>query len=113
MHVAATCVRIPIAVGHSESVYMEIDQEGVSAEDIKELLKDAPGVVLQDDPANQVYPMPADSVGKNDVFVGRIRKDLDNSKGFHLWVVSDNLLKGAAWNSVQIAESLVKLGLVK
>ena len=113
MHVAATCVRIPIAVGHSESVYIEIDQEGVSAEDIKELLKDAPGVVLQDDPANQVYPMPADSVGKNDVFVGRIRKDLDNSKGFHLWVVSDNLLKGAAWNSVQIAESLVKLGLVK
>ena len=113
MHVAATCVRIPIAVGHSESLYMEIDQEGVSAEDIKELLKDAPGVVLQDDPANQVYPMPADSVGKNDVFVGRIRKDLDNSKGFHLWVVSDNLLKGAAWNTVQIAESLVKLGLVK
>ncbi len=113
MHVAATCVRIPIAVGHSESLYMEIDQEGVSAEEIKELLKDAPGVVLQDDPANQVYPMPADSVGKNDVFVGRIRKDLDNSKGFHLWVVSDNLLKGAAWNSVQIAESLVKLGLVK
>ena len=78
MHVAATCVRIPIAVGHSESVYIEIDQEGVSAEDIKELLKDAPGVVLQDDPANQVYPMPADCVGKNDVFVGRIRKDLDN-----------------------------------
>ena len=113
MQVAATCVRIPIAVGHSESLYMEIDQEGVSAEDIKELLKDAPGVVLQDDPANQIYPMPADSVGKNDVFVGRIRKDLDNSKGFHLWVVSDNLLKGAAWNSVQIAESLVKLGLVK
>ena len=78
MHVAATCVRIPIAVGHSESLYIEIDQEGVSAEDIKELLKDAPGVVLQDDPANQVYPMPADSVGKNDVFVGRIRKDLDD-----------------------------------
>ena len=78
MHVAATCVRIPIAVGHSESLYIEVDQEGVSAEDIKELLKDAPGVVLQDDPANQVYPMPADSVGKNDVFVGRIRKDLDN-----------------------------------
>ena len=60
MHVAATCVRIPIAVGHSESVYIEIDKEGVSAEEIKELLKDAPGVVLQDDPANQVYPMPAD-----------------------------------------------------
>jgi aspartate-semialdehyde dehydrogenase len=113
MHVAATCVRIPISVGHSESLFIEIDKEGVSAEEVKELLKDAPGVILQDDPANQVYPMPADSVGKNDVFVGRIRKDLDNDKGFHLWVVSDNLLKGAAWNSVQIAESLIKLGLVK
>ncbi|HVI21481.1 MAG TPA: Asd/ArgC dimerization domain-containing protein, partial [Bacillus sp. (in: firmicutes)] len=79
----------------------------------KNILKDAPGVVLQDDPNNQVYPMPADCVGSNDVFVGRIRKDLDVEKGFHLWVVSDNLLKGAAWNSVQIAESLVKLGLVK
>ena len=113
LSVAATCVRIPIAVGHSESVYIKVDKAGVSAEDLKNILKDAPGVVLQDDPNNQVYPMPADCVGSNDVFVGRIRKDLDVEKGFHLWVVSDNLLKGAAWNSVQIAESLVKLGLVK
>lgn len=113
LQVAATCVRLPIETGHSESVYFEIEAEDVTAENIKELLKDAPGVVLQDDPANQVYPMPADCVGKNDVFVGRIRKDLDNSKGFHMWVVSDNLLKGAAWNTVQIAESLVKLGVVK
>ncbi|MDR6997888.1 aspartate-semialdehyde dehydrogenase [Neobacillus niacini] len=111
--VSATCVRLPVAVGHSESVYFEIDQEGVSAEEIKALLKDAPGVVLQDDPENQVYPMPANCVGSNDVFVGRIRKDLDEDQGFHMWVVSDNLLKGAAWNSVQIAQSLVKLGLVK
>ncbi|WP_026574899.1 aspartate-semialdehyde dehydrogenase [Bacillus sp. UNC438CL73TsuS30] len=111
--VSATCVRLPVAVGHSESVYFEIDQEGVSAEEIKALLKDAPGVVLQDDPENQVYPMPANCVGSNDVFVGRVRKDLDEGKGFHMWVVSDNLLKGAAWNSVQIAQSLVKLGLVK
>ena len=113
LSVAATCVRIPIAVGHSESVYIKVDQAGVSAEDLKNLLSDAPGVVLQDDPNNQVYPMPANCVGSNDVFVGRIRKDLDVEKGFHLWVVSDNLLKGAAWNSVQIAESLIKLGLVK
>lgn len=113
MKVAATCVRIPVAVGHSESVYIEIDSDGITAQELKELLHDAPGVVLQDDPANQIYPMPADSVGKTDVFVGRIRKDLDEDKGFHLWVVSDNLLKGAAWNSVQIAESLIKLGLVK
>lgn len=112
LQVAATCVRLPIAVGHSESVYVEIESNGVSAEDIKGLLMDAPGVVLQDDPANQVYPMPADCVGKNEVFVGRVRKDLDEESGFHMWVVSDNLLKGAAWNSVQIAESLVRLGLV-
>ncbi len=112
LQVAATCVRLPIAVGHSESVYFEIESEGVSAEQVKGLLMDAPGVVLQDDPANQVYPMPADCVGKNEVFVGRVRKDLDEDSGFHMWVVSDNLLKGAAWNSVQIAESLVRLGLV-
>ena len=112
LHVAATCVRLPIAVGHSESVYIEIDQEGVSAEKIKELLQNAPGVVLQDDPENQIYPMPADCVGKNEVFVGRVRKDLDEDCGFHMWVVSDNLLKGAAWNSVQIAESLIRLELV-
>ncbi|MHC0037149.1 aspartate-semialdehyde dehydrogenase [Pseudoneobacillus sp. C159] len=113
LQVAATCVRLPVETGHSESVYFEIESEGVSANEIKELLKDAPGIVLQDDPENQLYPMPAYSVGKNDVFVGRIRKDIDVDFGFHMWVVSDNLLKGAAWNSVQIAESLIKLGLVK
>ncbi|WP_019242251.1 MULTISPECIES: aspartate-semialdehyde dehydrogenase [Bacillus] len=110
--VAATCVRIPVQTGHSESLYIEVDKSGVSVSDIKALLADAPGVVLQDQPEEQLYPMPAACVGKNDVFVGRIRKDLDEDKGFHMWVVSDNLLKGAAWNSVQIAESLIKLELV-
>lgn len=113
LSVAATCVRLPVATGHAESVYIEIDNSDVTVSDLKALLQDAPGVTLQDDPANQVYPMPADCVGKNDVFVGRIRQDLDEARGFHLWVVSDNLLKGAAWNSVQIAESLIKLNLVK
>jgi aspartate-semialdehyde dehydrogenase len=113
LQVSATCVRLPVAVGHSESVYFEVETDGVSAKEIKALLMDAPGVVLQDDPENQVYPMPAYCVGKNDVFVGRIRKDIDEDRGFHMWVVSDNLLKGAAWNSVQIAERLVELGLVK
>jgi aspartate-semialdehyde dehydrogenase len=113
LQVAATCVRLPVGTGHSESVYFELGQNGVSASEVKALLSEAPGVVLQDDPEQQLYPMPAFCVGKNDVFVGRVRKDLDNEKGFHMWVVSDNLLKGAAWNSVQIAESLVKLGLVK
>ncbi|MFP7483309.1 aspartate-semialdehyde dehydrogenase [Priestia filamentosa] len=113
LSVAATCVRLPVATGHAESVYIEIDNSDVTVSDLKALLQNAPGVTLQDDPANQVYPMPADCVGKNDVFVGRIRQDLDEARGFHLWVVSDNLLKGAAWNSVQIAESLIKLNLVK
>ncbi|CAN2252200.1 aspartate-semialdehyde dehydrogenase [Bacillus subtilis] len=112
LQVAATCVRLPIQTGHSESVYIEVDRDNATVEDIKNLLKEAPGVTLQDDPSQQLYPMPADAVGKNDVFIGRIRKDLDRANGFHLWVVSDNLLKGAAWNSVQIAESLKKLNLV-
>ncbi|MDQ0230478.1 aspartate-semialdehyde dehydrogenase [Metabacillus malikii] len=112
LQVAATCVRLPVETGHSESVYVEIEKTDVTAENIKDLLKNSDGITLQDDPANQIYPMPAYSVGKNDVFVGRIRKDLDCQTGFHMWIVSDNLLKGAAWNSVQIAESLVKLKLV-
>lgn len=112
LHVAATCVRLPVETGHSESVYFETNQNGVSAQEIKDLLATAQGVVLEDNPAEQIYPMPIHAVGKNDVFVGRIRKDLDQDNGFHMWVVSDNLLKGAAWNSVQIAGSLLKLGLV-
>ncbi|ENQ3106589.1 aspartate semialdehyde dehydrogenase [Bacillus sp. 491mf] len=112
LEVAATCVRLPVVSGHSESVYIEVEKEGVTVEDVRNLLTNAEGIVLQDNPAEQVYPMPATAVGKNEVFVGRIRKDLNNDKGFHLWVVSDNLLKGAAWNSVQIAERLVKLQLV-
>lgn len=110
--VAATCVRLPVATGHSESLYIETEKGGLTAADIQGLLKDAPGVVLQDNPSEQIYPMPADCVGKNDTFVGRIRKDLNTDNGFHMWVVSDNLLKGAAWNSVQIAETLIEMGIV-
>ncbi|WP_100330961.1 aspartate-semialdehyde dehydrogenase [Bacillus xiapuensis] len=113
LHVAATCVRLPVATGHSESVYFEVEKQGLNASDIQEQLKEAPGIVLEDNPSEQVYPMPANCVGKNDVFVGRIRKDLDEDAGFHMWVVSDNLLKGAAWNSVQIAETLIEMGLVQ
>jgi aspartate-semialdehyde dehydrogenase len=112
LQVAATCVRLPIATGHSESVYIELDIDDVSVNDIKNILKDAPGIVLQDEPEEQIYPMPNECVGKPDVFVGRIRKDLDNPRGFHMWIVADNLLKGAAWNSVQIAERLNELNLL-
>ncbi|WP_239253949.1 aspartate-semialdehyde dehydrogenase [Listeria ilorinensis] len=112
IQVAATCVRIPVVSGHSESVYIEIEESGISSDQIRAALKDAPGVVLQDDPANQIYPQASEAAGKKEVFVGRIRADLDNPKGFHLWIVSDNLLKGAAWNSIQIAESLIKQGII-
>ncbi|SDJ00917.1 aspartate-semialdehyde dehydrogenase [Salimicrobium halophilum] len=105
--VSATCVRLPFAVSHAESVYVEIDDETVTAQDFKEVIGAGEGVTLQDNPSEQEYPTPLSAAGKKDVFVGRIRKDPDVENGFHLWVVSDNLLKGAAWNSVQIAERVV------
>jgi aspartate-semialdehyde dehydrogenase len=113
LEVAATCVRLPVETGHSESVYIEVEKSGASVKEVKELLANAPGIVLEDNPSEQIYPMPSNAVGKKEVFVGRIRKDLDRENAFHLWVVSDNLLKGAAWNSVQISESLLKLGILK
>lgn len=111
--VVATCVRIPVISGHSESVYIEVKNEGSDVNKIKELLRKAPGVALQDDPSNQVYPQALTSIDKKETFVGRIRQDIDVEKGYHLWVVSDNLLKGAAWNSVQIAETLHEMDLVR
>lgn len=107
LSVSATCVRLPVVTGHSESVYIEIGKEGVSVEELHSLLENAPGVVVQDDPSKQLYPMPLFAEGKDEVFVGRIRKDPEHPAGFHLWIVSDNLLKGAALNSVQIAENLL------
>ena len=110
--VAATCVRVPVVSGHSESVFIEVAQEGLTVADIQSVLKEAPGVILQDNPTNQEYPTPLEAEGKGETFVGRIRKDLNNDRGFHLWVVSDNLLKGAALNSVQIAEAMLEDGLL-
>lgn len=109
LQVSATCVRIPVVSGHSESIYIEVENEGVTVEDLRAALNDAPGIVLQDDANTQTYPMPLFAEGEDDVFVGRLRKDPDTPTGFHLWVVTDNLLKGAALNSVQIAESLIEL----
>ncbi|WHP39533.1 aspartate-semialdehyde dehydrogenase [Lysinibacillus boronitolerans] len=107
LKVAATCVRVPVVSGHSESVYIEVEKDA-SIQEIFEVLRNAPGVVLQDDIATQTYPMPIYAEGEDATFVGRIRQDLDNSKGFHLWIVSDNLLKGAALNSIQIAEAMLE-----
>lgn len=110
--VSATCVRIPVLYGHSESVYVETKKVADIAE-VKRLISEFPGAVLEDDVAHQIYPQAINSVGRRETFVGRIRRDLDAANGIHLWVVSDNLLKGAAWNSVQIAETLHERGLVK
>ncbi|MGE7940995.1 aspartate-semialdehyde dehydrogenase [Lysinibacillus xylanilyticus] len=107
LKVAATCVRVPVVSGHSESVYIELEKEA-TVQEIFEVLRSAPGVILQDDIATQTYPMPIYAEGEDATFVGRIRQDLDNKKGFHLWIVSDNLLKGAALNSIQIAEALLE-----
>ncbi|PSL51243.1 aspartate semialdehyde dehydrogenase [Salsuginibacillus halophilus] len=113
LQVAATCVRLPVETGHSESVYIETDQPAESVAAMKQLIAEGDGITLQDDPSNQVYPLAVDSVGLPDVFVGRIRQDLDTENGYHLWVVSDNLVKGAAYNSVQIAERALAYGLLK
>src|SRR5690625_332606 len=112
LHVAATCVRLPVFHSHAESVFVEVGQNDVSVETFKETIAKGDGIVLEDDPSTQTYPTPLSAQEKKDVFVGRIRKDLDLDNGFHLWVVSDNLVKGAAWNTVQIAAALVKNKLV-
>ena len=110
--VTATCVRVPVPIAHGESIYFTVDDPTVTVDQLRAVLKDAPGVVLQDDPAHQVYPQPINAVGKRDTFVGRLRADEENPASFNMWVVADNLLKGAAWNTVENAERLVANGLV-
>lgn len=112
IQVSATCVRIPVITGHSESVYVETE-EVADIKDVKEAIGSFPGAVLEDDTSNQIYPQAVNAAGKKETFVGRLRKDLDVENGIHMWVVSDNLLKGAAWNSVQIAETLHERDLVR
>jgi len=103
IQVTATVVRVPVTGGHSEAVNVEFHNE-YEIDDIYKLLNDMPGVTIQDDPANNIYPMPLFSEDKDDVFVGRIRRDYTQPKTLNLWVVSDNLRKGAATNAIQIAQ---------
>ncbi|HSA61058.1 MAG TPA: aspartate-semialdehyde dehydrogenase [Nitrospiraceae bacterium] len=107
IQVTATTVRVPVYVGHSEAVNIETEQK-LSANEARAILSEAPGVLLFDDPAHKVYPMPLDVAGKDEVYVGRVREDESIANGLNLWVVADNLRKGAALNAVQIAECLVK-----
>ncbi|WP_076462229.1 aspartate-semialdehyde dehydrogenase [Limosilactobacillus caccae] len=110
--VTATCVRVPVPIAHGESVYFTVDDPTVTVDQLRAALTDAPGVVLEDDPAHQIYPQPINAVGKRDTFVGRLRADAENPGSFNMWVVSDNLLKGAAWNTVENAERLVANDLI-
>lgn len=109
--VTATAVRVPIQGGHSESVNIEFENDFNLAQ-VRKILHDAPGIVLKDNPDTQIYPMPLYSEGKDDVFVGRIRRDFSQPKTLNMWIVSDNLRKGAATNSIQIAEYLVENNLI-
>lgn len=105
--ITATCVRIPTITGHGESVNIEFDKK-VNAYEVKEILNSAKGVMVTDDPSQNLYPMPISAADKDDVFVGRIRIDHSIKNGINLWIVADNVRKGAATNAVQIAEEYVK-----
>jgi aspartate-semialdehyde dehydrogenase len=111
MKIVATCVRVAVPIGHSESVIIETS-EAIEPEDVRTLLGSAPGVIVEDDPAARIYPTPHDVAGKDEVYVGRIRKDISSDKGIALWLVSDNLRKGAALNAVQIAEKAIEMGVL-
>ena len=103
INVSATAVRIPVVGGHSEAVNIEFEDE-YKLDELRKVLASMPGVIILDDPDNQIYPMPIHAEGKNDVFVGRIRRDETQAKTVNLWIVTDNLRKGAATNAVQIAK---------
>lgn len=109
--ITATTVRVPVQGGHSESVNLEFEKP-FTVEEARKLMSGMPGVTVQDDPAHNIYPMPLEAWGKDDVFVGRIRRDESIANGLNLWCVSDNIRKGAATNAVQIAEVLLKKGFI-
>lgn len=104
--VTATCVRVPVKSSHSIAINVTFDQE-TTVDEVKNVFKNKPGITLKDDPTNLEYPTPLDAAGKNNIFVGRIRKDDSLENTFHIWSVSDNILKGAALNAVQILEQLM------
>lgn len=107
IHVTATTVRVPVYIGHSEAVNIETERK-LSANEARAILSTAPGVLLYDDPTHKIYPMPLEVAGKDEVYVGRVREDESIANGLNLWVVADNLRKGAALNAVQIAEHLAQ-----
>ena len=107
--ISATCVRVPVFTGHSEAVNVEFSQP-MSPDEARRILAQAPGVRILDDPTVSLYPQPWSTAGTDEVFVGRIRRDSSHPNGLIMWVVADNLRKGAALNTIQIAEELIKRG---
>ena len=112
INVSATAVRVPVVGGHSESVNIEFEHD-FELQDIRKILHETPGITLKDDPTTNSYPMAKYAEGKDDVFVGRIRRDESQKNTLNLWIVADNLRKGAATNAVQIALLLIKKGIIK
>jgi aspartate-semialdehyde dehydrogenase len=110
--VTATCVRVPVFYGHSESLNIETEEK-LTAEDVRALLAKFPGVTVEDYPEKKTYPMPINAAGENDTFIGRIREDETIANGINMWVVSDNIRKGAALNTIQIAETLIARDLLR
>jgi aspartate-semialdehyde dehydrogenase len=109
--VVATTVRVPVYLSHSEAVHVELSRP-MSPDEVRDLLGDAPGVVVEDDPGRSVYPTPREKAGRDEVFVGRIRRNEVFDNGISMWIVADNIRKGAATNAVQIAEELVRRNIV-
>ncbi len=109
--ISATCVRVPVPISHSAAVHIELTRP-MSPDEVRDILAEAPGVTVQDEPSVNLYPQPWAAAGQDDVFVGRIRKDSSHPNGIAMWIVSDNLRKGAALNAIQIAEELVNRNLV-
>lgn len=110
--ISATCARVPVITGHSESVNVQTERE-LSPEECRELLSEAPGLIVLDDPGAGIYPLPIAAAGRDEVLVGRIRRDTSHERCLNLWVVGDNLRKGAATNAVQVAELLHQRDLVR
>lgn len=111
IQITATCVRVPVRTAHGEAVNVEF-HEPISAEDARAILSSAPGIVVEDDPQKEICPLPFDVEGTDEVYVGRIRQDRSVPYGLNMWVVADNLRKGAALNAVQIAETMMQRGLL-
>ena len=111
LRITATCVRVPVPIGHGESVFVETTEK-LTADQARTLFGSAPGILVEDDPHAKLYPTPHGVAGKDEVYVGRIRNDSSTANGLALWLVSDNLRKGAALNAVQIAEQAIEMGLI-